>query len=458
SLLPVLLSQAELCLADGRLREAHQRAIDVRPQAETRLDSAERSRLASTLWSLQGQAALRMGEFTSSQDAWTRALNEAKAMGDPVALARARGGVGLVLAARGEEQAALQRLGRALETLPAGDPMWAPVGHALARCCLSVGQVDTATQTWRRVLEVAEATGSERTAARAQAGLVLCAMATASPEAAMASLARVASRLRVLEEGPSLLPVLLSQAELCLADGRLREAHQRAIESDRVAQVSDHLLARIRSLGLAASALLALADVAEARQIANEAADLAHSRASGTPPALLLAVLPVARALLALNCDDMARSILPPLPGEDVLTGAPQRPSSPDRNGAHTRLLAVWALALAHQAPDKSATLAWAALDTTLSTPPHVAARVSLDAVSALSITNDPGLALAIERAHALVPRTGTRLLELECARLTARGGAPDSVGPAKQRASALAALLDHELGAQGRFARRWSV
>ncbi|MCK6505600.1 protein kinase [Myxococcota bacterium] len=443
---PLLLASSKRRLAAGQVESAARllrRAAAVREEVEAQLPPDEVARHATALHALQGEAAWRLGDLTGAQEAWDQALGQAQATGDAMATHHARAGVGLVLAARGEGRAAAGLLRRAVEGLPPGDPMWAPAGQALAEVLLGEGEVDAAHRTWRRLLEVGEAVGSERVVARALAGVAQVELCQGSLDAAAAALTRAATRLRVLEDDAALVPVLLRLSEALVADGRLHDARERAMEAERSARSTGRLEPRIQALGLAATALASLGTDAEGRQVAREAVAMARSRDLGQHAGALVAVLPAARALLDLGLHDEAAALFP----------AASPPLGRGLDAPAAQVLAVQARVASWRDAGLAVDLARQALAEPAPALSLVAVRVALDAARALIRARAPEAPAAIERARGALPAAGGRLLALECCLLASRCHLPEPAGAA---AEAQARALDEELGAQGRFARRW--
>lgn len=442
---PLLVAAARRRLAAGQADSANRllrRASELQAEAAPSIPVAEMRRLSSQLLSLRGETAWRQGDLTGAQDAWQAALVEAERVGDSGALAQARAGVGLALAARGEWRPALELLRKAIEHLPPGDPIWPAAGYALAEVELGQGKVETAVRILGRVLEVAEGTGNQRMAARATAGISLASVASATSMDAMLSLTRAASRLRVTEENATLVPVLLRLAELQLADGRLNDARERALEAEEVARAGNRLEARIQATGLAATALLGIGAEAEGRQLAREGAVMARARDSSHSAGPLLAVLPLVRVLLELGLLDEASAVLPA-----EISVLPEGIES-----AATQWLGVRARLLSWRDPSSARTIARQALSAPQPAIRAVRARLVLDLARALSRSLAPEAAEVLALAQGLVSGEGARLQRLELCQLRARAGeggpSPDCI--------AVATALDHELGQGGRFARRW--
>ncbi len=443
---PLLISAARRRLAAGQADSANRllrRASEIQAEAALSIPAEEQRRLSAQLLALRGETAWRQGDLTGAQDAWQAALVEAERVGDVGALAQARAGAGLALAARGEWKPALDLLRKAIEHLPPGDPIWPAAGYALAEVELGQGRVETAVRILGRVLEVAEGTGNERMAARATAGIALASVASASPIDAMLSLTRAASRLRVTEENASLVPVLLRLAELQLADGRLLEARDRALEAERVARAGNRLEARIQATGLAAAALVALGTEAEGRQLAREGAVMARARDASHAAGPLLAVLPLARVLLELGLLDEAAAVLPA-----EITGVVE-----GLDAAPAQWLGVRARLLSWRDPMAGRQTAMQALRAPQPAMPAAQARVLLDVARALSRSLAPETPTVLDQAEAMLGADGPRLLRLELWQLRRRGGVE---GPPGVVCVELAAQLDQELGQQGRFSRRW--
>jgi len=444
---PLLMASARRRLAAGQPQVAARllrRAAEIRPGADATMSRADSARAIHGLLALQGEAAWRTGDLTGAQQAWETAVAQADDAPDPATRARAAAGVGLVFAARGEDDAAIPRLQAALTHLPPGDPMWAPVVEALAEGQLAQGEAAQATTTWQRLLSVGEESGSERLAARARAGLAQSQLGTVSLSVGRAALTRAATRLRIQEQDPALARLLLRLSELLLADGQLYDARERALEADRIGRSAGRGVERTQGLGLAACALAALGTDAEARQVAREAAVLARTRDASHDPAALVALLPVVRALLDLGLCDEATGLLPD-----------QAPSpSPGQDAPAAQLLALRARLLSWQEPESAERLA---LDALSLHPPllvHASCRLALDAVRALVRVRSPQAPAALAELRRRLPAEGARLMALEAALQAARIHLPEPAGTA---ARLLASSLDEELGAQGRMARRWA-
>jgi len=400
---PLLLDQARRRLRAGRVdeaRRAFRQAESARVAAEARLAPPDAARLRRELLALDAELRERQGDLTGALDAWERAGASAD---DPALAARARAGVGLVRAARGEVEPALHTLEPVLAALPAGDPLWPRVAQAVATARLVRGESAAATRLFDQLAHLAAETGAPAVEADAAAGRALVTLAAGELVAGRAALEAAEARLRPLGPGLPLARTLLLQGELALCDGRFTEAEERGVEAARIARELPRLITTVRGLGLQASARLAQGDAPGALRLAREGATALHGRARAETPPEVLAFVAVGRVLCAAGHPEEAAALLPPPPLQEL--AALEDPVG--------QLLALRAWAHGPRDPALALESAWGALGRSPALLPTAAARIALDAAAALAALGDAAAEDAVLEALDRTAQPGLRRLRL---------------------------------------------
>lgn len=182
-----------------------------------------------------------------------------------------------------------------------------------------------------------------------------------------------------------------------------------------------------------------------AQKLAADATTLAKAQGEGLEPKDLLALLPLARSLLAFKDEDVLAPLLPKMPPPGSL-------AADDPVG---QLQAIKALLHARREPQRAAELAVKALDRPAAPMMAATARIRLDAARALEIVGETKKAIAAaESALAQLDGKAFRLLRLEGASICARLGGGDRH---VENHAKLRAELDRELGSPAGFLRYWS-
>jgi len=198
-----------------------------------------------------------VGALPGALSAWERAVVAADDEGDPEAIVRARSGLGLVRAARGEAELAADGLAQAINDLPQGDPMWPRVAQALAAARLSHGNVEGAAGLWQHLMRLGDEMGGGAVGAQALSGMGLVELVRGDLVAGRNTLDEAEVRLRDRARPLALIEVLLRLGELALADGRLYEAGERAAEVERIAWEIPRMVSCVQAMGLGALARIA---------------------------------------------------------------------------------------------------------------------------------------------------------------------------------------------------------
>ena len=443
---PLLIQATRRKLRSNHLDTARRllrQALEARSSAESRLATLRAQTCRRELFALEGEVLERCGDLTGALGAWERALSAASAAGEGDAIARARSGLGLVRAARGEADAAADGLEQAIAELPMGDPLWTRVAQALATARLVRGNTEGAASLWRQLEEMGDHLGGSL-GAEARMGQALVAMVRGDLRSGRSILEEAETRLRALDGGRlPLARTLVWLAEIAYADGHLVQSAERAEEAGRIARGIPRIVLVVRSLGVAALSFAARGDLVEARRLAREGAALVQSRGRADTAPELLAVISIARGLCAAGETEEAASLLPPVPSFGP-TGLE------DPTGL---LLAVRARALADRSPVQASEDAWGALGRMPAALPWQASDLALDAAIALLRTGDPAADAAVAEALERTEGPGNRLHRLAALRLAVHiSDDPRLVQESEQ----LRVRLHDELGRPPSFLQRW--
>jgi tetratricopeptide (TPR) repeat protein len=411
---PMLIRLARRKLRGGRLDEARRLlrlALDSRASAEAGLDPDVAQKSRRELFSIEGEILERSGDLTGALGAWQRALSAAQDIGDAAGVTRARSGVGLVRAARGETDAAAEGLERALADLPQGDPLWPRVAQALAVARLVQGQVDGAGALLDQLEEMGRETGAIGMQGEAMFGRGVVAAVRADLPLARARMEAAALRLR--RGGPALhlARALLALAELHLVDGRLAAAKELAREAEDVARRVPRLVTSLRALGIGATCAAAQGDLVEARRLSRKGAAQLRGRGRVDTVPELLAVVAIARGLCDAGEAEEAAAVLPDDPAVDV----------DGIEDAVAGLMAVRARALAPRDAESATQAAWDALARVPAAHPAFAAAAAADAAAALVRVGDEGAEDAVWEALDRSALPGMRMLRLAALRFAVR-------------------------------------
>jgi tetratricopeptide (TPR) repeat protein len=445
---PMLLQAARWSLRNRGPDEAKallQQAKEVRTRAEVSLEPPEAVKNRRIFHSLEGEILERAGDLSGALAAWEQAVGAAEEEKDRAAIARALAGVGLVQALRGQADA-VAPLERTIRDMPQGDPVWPRVAKALAECRFVKGDVAESQALWKELETLGRETGAVRVEADALTGLGMVALGRGRLQEAVEHLARADQRLQGQGAPAAHAAVLSALAELALTDGRLREARERSRQADGVARDGGLPRAAVLACGLGTQALLAIGEESAAQKLAADATTLARAQGDGLEPRDVLALLPLARTLLALRSEDTLAPLLPKLPPAGSL-------AADDPVG---QLQAIKALLYARREPQRAAELALKALDRPTAPMTAATARLRLDAARALEIVGEPRKAIAAAQSALAPLAPGTfRLLRLEAATICVRSGGGDRHA---ERQAQLRSELDRELGSPAGFVPTWSA
>ena len=411
---PMLIRLSRRKLRAGRLDQARRllrQALDARASAEPGLDPETLRECRRLLFSLEGEILERSGDLTGALGAWQRALDAAREAGDPAGEVRARSGVGLVRAARGDVNAAAEGLEQALVELPQGDPLWPRVAQALAHTRLTRADVPGADSLFRALESMGQDTGAVAMQGEALLGRGLVAAVRGDLVAARSRLEEGTLRLR--RGGPALhlARSLVALAELHLVDGRLLSAAELAREAGEVARRVPRVVTQVRALGIGATTQAAIGDLTEARRLARKAAVVLEGRGRVDTAPEILAAVSVARGLCDAGEVEHAGRILPDAGGLDP--GGIEDPTG--------GLLAVRARALSARDTVATTEAAWDALARMPAAHPAFSAAIACDAASALVRVGDPGAGDAVWEALDRSAAPGLRLLRLVALRFALR-------------------------------------
>lgn len=411
---PMLIRLSRRKLRAGRLDQARRflrQALDARASAEPGLDPETLKECRRNLFSLEGEILERSGDLTGALGAWQRALDAAQAAGDPSSEVRARSGVGLVRAARGETAAASEGLEQALRDLPQGDPLWPRVAQALAHARLTREDVPGADSLFRELESMGQETGAVALQGEALLGRGLVAAVRGDLVAARGRLEEATLRLR--RGGPALhlARSLVALAELHLVDGRLLSAAELAREAGEVARRVPRVVTQVRALGIAATTQASLGNLTDARRLSRKAASVLESRGRVDTAPEVLAAVAVARGLCDAGELEDAGRVLPAVGGLDP--GGIEDPTG--------GLLAVRARSMAGRDAIATTEAAWDALARMPAVHPAFSAAIACDAAAALVRVGDPGAGDAVWEALDRTAEPGLRLLRLAALRFAQR-------------------------------------
>lgn len=411
---PMLIRLARRKLRGGRVDEARlllRQALSARAQAEPELDPEVARKARRELYSLEGEILERSGDLTGALGAWERALSAAREIGDAAGETRARSGVGLVRAARGETHAAADGLEQAIRALPQGDPLWPRVAQALAHTRLARGDVPGAATLFGELDEMGRETGMGGMHGEALLGRGLVAAVQGELPSGRARLEEAALQLRRSGPALTLARTLVALSELHLVDGSLLAAVELAREAGEVAGRVPRIVTVIRSLGVGATSVAALGDLVEARRLARQGAARLRSRGRVDTAPEVLAAVAVGRGLCDAGEAEEAADVLPEVPAHEP--GGIEDPTG--------GLLAVRARALAPRDAAAASEFAWAALARTPSAHPAFAAAVAADAAAALVRVDDPGAEDAVWELLDRTAEPGLALLRMVALRFGVR-------------------------------------
>lgn len=443
---PLLIQVTRRKLRSGHLdvaRRLLRQALDARPAAEPRMPAVRAQACRRELFALEGEVLERCGDLTGALGAWERALSAANAAGEGDAVARARSGLGLVRAARGEADAAADGLEQAIAELPQGDPMWTRVAQALATARLVRGDTAGAARLWGQLQDMGDQLGGTLSA-EARMGQAIVALVQGELRSGRSILEDAEAQLRSVNSGRlPLARALVWLAEIAYADGRLIEATERAEEAARIARALPRIVLVVRSQGIAALAFAARGDLVEARRLAREGAALVRSRGRVDTTPELLAVIAVARGLCAAGEADEAAELLPEPPAFGP--GGLEDPTG--------LLLAVRARANADRHPLDASEDAWGALGRMPAALPWHAADLALDAATALLRAGDGAVESAVAEALERTEGGGGRLHRLAALKLAVRLTGDRDLAI---EADMLRQKLHAELGRPPAFLQRW--
>ena len=251
-------------------------------------------------------------------------------------------------------------------------------------------------------------------------------------------------RLRDQVRPLQLSRVLLTLAELGLAQGRLLESAERGLEAERVAREVPRVVDCIHALGVAAQARAALGQVADALSLAREAATLMRARGRVDTVPELVAAASVGRALCA-SGEPREALVLLPIPADRAVPGI----QNPVRS-----VWAVRARSLALSEPDQAIQAVKEAMSRSPSRLPWVAAREQLDLAQALGLAGSSSAPREVQRAIEMAVDCRLGMLELEALELKRRLEPGGGLGA---RIEVLRSRLSASMGQPETFIRRWT-
>lgn len=374
----------------------------VRPLLPALVGQPEAERVRSARWAhmLRGEALLARGSWSEAVEPLKRAVEDARAEGEPGALARSLGGLGRAWYRQGEFSRAAPFLEEALAVSERGAPERGPATRALADIALRRGDLRRSGALWQEALDIAREMGSRDGEARACRGQANHRLVEGRIEDAAKFLERAEDLLDLGGDARVRAGVLERLGQLDMHAGRLARGLQR----------TEHLLHLLHSAELSErlpAAFALLAELHHTLGAPDEALDAAHQCLTyGTAlggsawPSRLRA----ARLLCALDRIEDATAALPtpPLPAS-VLDDPPGQlaaiqariaaPTEPER----ARDLALWAL---HRTPGKLQT---------------AASQLALDVGRALNAIGDSaGARSAAKKGLRQLTATSTETLRLE--------------------------------------------
>lgn len=442
---PMLIQISRRKLRGGRLDQARRllrQALDAQASAEPGLDPDIVRDCRRDLFSLEGEILERSGDLTGALGAWQRALDVARELGDTDSALRARSGLGLVRAARGELSEAAVGLEAALGELPQGDPLWPRVAQALAHARLTAGETDGAAALFVELESMGHDTGAVPLQGEALLGRGLVAAVKGDLISARGRLEEAVLRLR--RGGPSLhlARALVSLAEMHLVDGRLLSASDLAEEAGEVARRVPRVVTQVRALGIGATTHAALGDLTEARRLARKAVGVLESRGRVETAPEVLAAVGVARGMCDAGEAEHAMSVLP--------SAFRAESGIEDPAGG---LLAVRSRVLALRDVPAATEAAWNALARMPAAHPAFSAAIAADAAAALVRVGDPGAGDAVWEALDRTRQPGLRLLRLVALRFGVRLGLDPDLDEELQ---ALRKEIAGENGESTQFRTRW--
>jgi tetratricopeptide (TPR) repeat protein len=443
----MLLDSAQRRFRGGRSTEARQllrQAKNFRSMAEVELDESQAQTLRRQLFVLEGQLLEHSGELTGAAHAWEHALSAAEMEGDFNAVAQSRAGLGLVYAARGEAAMAADGLAQAVAQLPQGDPLWPRVAQALATARLEMGRADEAEELWSRLEDMGRATHASTVVAEAVLGKGMVAILRGELDVGRTSLEDAELRLRDQMRPLQLTQVLLTLSELGLAQGRLLESTERALEAERMAREIPRVVLCIHALGVAAQARAALGRGADALTMAREASTLARARGRVNTVPELMAAATVARALCAAGMPGEGLVLVPPPSGRTV----------PVIQDPVRVVWAVRARALSLSEPQKSVEAVKEAIARSPSRLPAIAVREQMDIAVAMVQVGMSSAEEETRRAVDMAVKTGLSMFELEALELLGRINIDPRLAT---RLEVLRTRLAGSMGDPESFIRRWT-
>jgi len=443
---PLLIQAAERHFRSHRLSDTHRllrQALDARPIAEAKLSPEAEASWRRRLYALQGGLLEQQGDLSGARIAWEKTLAAARETGAPEAEARARAGLGLIRAARGDHVQAERDLSEAVARLPEGDPSWPRTAEALARVRMVQSRFDEALVLWDQVHAIGEEVGRADLVASSTAGLG--SVAACRGDLSRARRLLLDAELRLGEQGDAqvLVDVRIWLAWMALADGRLHRAVELGREAERLARECQRIDEGIEGLGIAACAYALRGNLEGARSCIQDATAIAKNRSEVPTRQALVGLLPVARALVEVGQADEAGSVLPGFLAAHA--GGLEEPRA--------QLYALRARLGVSRDRRGAIEAALTALDQPLPRFPWLAARMRLDAAYALLAAQHDRAADAVLACLIALPRSGMRLFQLEAEALAGRLGLGKRY---LEGAEARLEELDRELGRPRGFRERW--
>ncbi len=448
---PMLLVAAQSTLRSGKLQAASlllDKADRARELGEDAMDTVAAIRCRRRLYSLRGQVLHQGDRPKEALEAWKIALASAREEGDAESVARAQAGLGLSRVVLGDVAAAAAGLEQSLARLPQGDPMWTEAAEALARTRLAQGDAGGAERLWMELLDLGREMGEGEVFAQAKAGLGLIALVKGQTNRGRDELDNAVYRMRDQANQKRLPTCLFRLSELAHAEGRLEQARELALEAESSCRDQAQIRGCVRSLGMAAQALLDLGQTSAAKLVAQDSATLARAQGAPKDVADVASVVTTARVLAHLGLHDEAQAILPTSPPAEVRDAV----GLDDPIGG---MLAVKSRIVAARNPIVAVALARQVVDRVPPVLPWMQVRHLLDAAHTLVAAKDETASNLVSRILQILDGTPYRLLVMEASVVSSR---LSPGGSAEITANRLCVALDHELGSPQGFKERWRV
>lgn len=406
---PLLIQGAQRALRRGDHQTARAlcgRALDARAAAEATMTPLDAARARRPLYQTLGDALRAAGRVDQAGDAYAQALLAARSEGDRSATGKALASVGLVAFSQGKIADATGALEEGLASLERGDATWPDAANALAVLRFDSGNRDGAERLWRAAAELGVETRNPHGELVGAWGLVLVARVAGDSPRAEELLEAAIRRGRDHRAPAALVQLMHQRAQLAMDAGDWATVSRVAEDIDTLGDAQ----ALPRAAALAASLrAAALHDAGEGEGALRAARD-AHSMCRLNQVPELSAWAPAVRVLAARG------------DAQEALATLEQRAWQPDPPfDVEALRLALLALCTAPRRPAVAREAALAALARAPAPVASGAARVTLDAATALARAGDLAAALgACDAALAMMDPQAHRGLRAEAARLRA--------------------------------------